>query len=1432
MNRGGAVGATPGKTPLKDGGNPVEIGRATKSGRKVKRPAHFDDSPDTKKTGSCLEDVSPKRKEVPEAVKKSARKTILKSVEDSPKKNGESEVEVPKKSARKTLMKQDSREEEPEKAQKTISRRTMTAASNKEDSPEPETMKKSARKTLLKSAVKSSPLEQDTPKKDKPETEPPQKSVKKVEPAEDETPAGPGVSRTGRKIKVPAHLKEFEDVVVASPKKEVPDKSASRKSFAPVVKKQEPEEKLAPKTPGRGRSLAVSRKAAEPDLEETKGLAKTPRRGKSLAVKMDEDDDPLAIPPSSEVASPKKVKQPSPVTAAVEPVKVADLAPKTPKRGKSLAPEATKSPVMEDKLPAKTPSKRGKPMAAPVLIASPEKAPKTPKVIRLVEDTAEPVSRSGRKIKPKKYFGEFEEDEAGPVVAKVASPIKTVAKSSPVVKKESPPKKASPVKRHQVAEKADESPKKKPKLEPKITTDEAKKLDKISPNTEERQITKRGVNDHHHQLVKEETLPKEEPAEQTSEKMDSDPVEEKQADEEKPKRSRKTLPAVLIETLPEPEKPVELQEKPKRDRKTLPAPSHDEEEELPKASKTPVARRMTTALIATEDAGSSRSGRKIKPKKFFGEEEEETKAAKPKATASSPVNGGGRGKRKTQAAELDKESVETKETPVQAVKEAPKAEVEQCPSREEILAVVGAVDPVKESDQNVEQMMEELHTETQVETKRDDGGDQPTPMEVDDQPEVAVVGNVQETTGDNHPQEELDAAAPVVESVPMSTDDDVPAEQPKPEDEIQPVEPVAEDSNQEPDAAEDEESTRPEPETLESALEENFQETSVPQTSPAPCPPTEEVPNDPAPLPEDPPLVEQSAPEELQTTTAPAEELQSMPEPDPELESKQIAEDPEPFDGVPEQLMANDEAVQEQADPIPAAESTNQAAELSTSSSFSEVLMVEDDPVEQPSAVADDSKGQQYESVEFLELSGVSTAANEHPIDEVPIESTNGQEQQQQQAKEQLQNRITTPELEDDLDNIEVPPMDDIDDEKEEELLEDVPEPTDESFLERDRDNESIIVIPDTPKPPKSEITEDFELGDKTPTPQTSQVTVARVELPPSPIIMKELVPSTPKTPESTASKTTTCSPDKPEDQEQANVPLDEVIEIPDSPIVMLKPELTDCKPGSATSTPLRMGSKKSAKDRLIENNRKRSLSVSDAEMVKKNVTFHSPANSTILVDTLDERLKKKNESASKPSQGHRKRSFSEHKDPRQVTSDGAKPAKISKLPNFKNIHQQQFNRMESIEEFHNRKIQRAREILANSAVKSPAATSLVRSDRPPLQKSSSVPPKSPHRSGNGTTSSSASKSGIARPHKIPKPTELHKPLSDAERQEKRQKQFQAAFKPKTDSGTAAAGSDKDTPDAARRVIEQSRHKQNQILKGVRTNKRFELLMKFRDAQE
>ncbi|KXJ68863.1 hypothetical protein RP20_CCG001345 [Aedes albopictus] len=475
---------------------------------------------------------------------------------------------------------------------------------------------------------------------------------------------------------------------------------------------------------------------------------------------------------------------------------------------------------------------------------------------------------------------------------------------------------------------------------------------------------------------------------------------------------------------------------------------------------------------------------------------------------------------------------------------------------------------------------------------------------------------------------------------------------------------------------EDEERTLQGTETVEST-QEDFQEHSIPQTSPRDQPMIpEEVPESPAPLHEEPPVV---VAEESQPVAEP-EEVEAVPE---VTEAIEETEQEETDQEVPVETVEESSTVEEQAAPVPLLESNQQNAEVSASSSFSEALCVEEESAEQVAAAEpaklDESKEQQYESVEFLEMSGASAGATEQTVVQpLPVEHTNGLE-------EESKNRITTPELEDELDNTEAPPMDDLDDEREDELLEDVQEPQEATFSERDRDNESIIVIPDTPKPPKSqEFDEEFELMDKSPVSQSSYATVGRVELHHSPV-MKQEVPTTPRTPDSKPSKSS-CSPDKPDDQEQADVPEAEVIDITDSPITVLEPKLhhlTDGKPGSTTSTPLGMGSKMTAKDRLIQNSRKRSLSASDAEIVKKNVTFHSPANCTMLVDTIDERLKKKNESATKIPHGHRKRSHSEHKDvagAAAAAQDGPKPSKISKLPNFKNIHQQQFNRMESIE--------------------------------------------------------------------------------------------------------------------------------------------------------
>lgn len=502
---------------------------ATKSGRKVKRPAHFDDSPDTvaaspgkrKDTTGVLEAAS---------AKKTARKTLALGSAGTPPsaKNGsDSESGEVKKSSRKTLAK--------------------NGGSSREESPEPEVVKKvapaSARKTLLKSAVKNSSADGGTPKKT---------PAKKVEAEPEQVPeAGPGLSRTGRKIKVPAHLKEFEDVVV-------PAVTASRKSVAPKKDELDVEEKPIPKTPGKAKAAVVrqlatehedekpaaktpgkgklTRKAAEEsEEEEEKPVTKTPGRARSVARKAIEEEEEvkpaaktsgrgrsMARKPSvDEVAFEEKPKtygrarsvarqteeedKPAPKTpgkfvrkAAEEPEEETKPAPKTPARTKSVprrfadtadeeepkpAPKtpgraksmAARKPSVDEPAPApKTPARRNKSMAPQATkpeetdplalpeeptskVESPVKKPatKTPARAKSVArdpspepsvkpDSSEPAptSRSGRKIKPKKYFGEFEQDESVPTVVATAAATPKVVPASPV--KTASPKVAAP----------------------------------------------------------------------------------------------------------------------------------------------------------------------------------------------------------------------------------------------------------------------------------------------------------------------------------------------------------------------------------------------------------------------------------------------------------------------------------------------------------------------------------------------------------------------------------------------------------------------------------------------------------------------------------------------------------------------------------------------------------------------------------------------------------------------------------------------------------------------------------------------------------------------------------------------------------------------------------------------------------------------------
>uniref|UniRef100_A0A182W334 Uncharacterized protein n=1 Tax=Anopheles minimus TaxID=112268 RepID=A0A182W334_9DIPT len=400
----------------------------------------------------------------------------------------------------------------------------------------------------------------------------------------------------------------------------------------------------------------------------------------------------------------------------------------------------------------------------------------------------------------------------------------------------------------------------------------------------------------------------------------------------------------------------------------------------------------------------------------------------------------------------------------------------------------------------------------------------------------------------------------------------------------------------------------------------------------------------------------------------------------------------------------------------------------------------------------------------------------------------------------------------------------------------------------------SIVLIPETPV--RTALNETYS-----PAKQNSSIIDITADTPRP--VAAAAAPRTPDTKLTEANDN--CSPDKPP----------EVIEILDSPIVA-----AFCKQitvesaygvdngGSATSTPLPVRPSVEQTVNECEDNeqldiqfesRKRSLSTSAVDTtIKRNVTFHSPANCTMLVETIDERLMLKSlqdqqrqdqtmESSSKSIgdklRKPRKRSLSEHK-PSEM-----KRNKTSKLPNFKSIHAKHFDRMESLTEFMNRKETRAKQIQSSCSpaiklLSQPVASvSETFSGALPVEKkipSSSMKPFVFKSAGGGIPVPSAGLF-VKRTQKGPTAAKAtasiaKKPIaSDSERMANRLKQFQATFKPKqisavdTSAVPSMSGSLPSTTVVGERPIEQLRSKQSKILKGVRTNRRFELQMKHRD---
>uniref|UniRef100_A0A182IWQ1 Uncharacterized protein n=1 Tax=Anopheles atroparvus TaxID=41427 RepID=A0A182IWQ1_ANOAO len=336
------------------------------------------------------------------------------------------------------------------------------------------------------------------------------------------------------------------------------------------------------------------------------------------------------------------------------------------------------------------------------------------------------------------------------------------------------------------------------------------------------------------------------------------------------------------------------------------------------------------------------------------------------------------------------------------------------------------------------------------------------------------------------------------------------------------------------------------------------------------------------------------------------------------------------------------------------------------------------------------------------------------------------------------------------------------------------------------------------------------------------------------------------------------CSPDKPP----------EIIEILDSPAAMAFCRQIDDNAtggtavsggGSATSTPLPAKAlmtgeecllKEGVVGKLVHEGRKRSLSASAADMtLKRNVTFHSPANSTVLVDAIDERLVMKSMKSGTKSSGPRKRSLSEHK----PSHEEPKPSKISrKVPNFKNIHANHFDRMESIAEFMKRKEQRAKVILtaaspATKLLSRPAGAALAEADvaGTSTEKKASAQKPFVFKSGGGSVALfGKANTAVVQPR--PKATNIARPvLTAASRAAAMAAKLKAAnpdtttdgrlanrlqqFKPKQHAPDAPTSGTMDATSSTQRPVEQLRQKQSKILKGVRTNRRFELQMKHRD---
>lgn len=216
----------------------------------------------------------------------------------------------------------------------------------------------------------------------------------------------------------------------------------------------------------------------------------------------------------------------------------------------------------------------------------------------------------------------------------------------------------------------------------------------------------------------------------------------------------------------------------------------------------------------------------------------------------------------------------------------------------------------------------------------------------------------------------------------------------------------------------------------------------------------------------------------------------------------------------------------------------------------------------------------------------------------------------------------------------------------------------------------------------------------------------------------------------------------------------------------------------------------------------RRSMSMESNENAKK-VGFSNPRSQAVVdVNFIDEKMKRSYIEDKEGNSGHRQRSFT-------VPNNFPHKIPIRSVPNFKALHEQEFNKMESLTDHAQRKAERAKKLLA------------------PSRLSITTPSQIPKPESNFVRNSELRKPVLKRPAVTPfigPPNKIHKTCSTPQTEvEKKIISNNAVNFVKKESPiskifsrlTGSVSSNKTSAPAERTQ-----------LKGVRLNKRFDLQMK------